>query len=183
METRLLTSGGRTNPWYQECSEKIIRPGDLVAFDTDLVGPFGYCVDVSRTYHCGPGKPSDEQRRLYQTAYENVQYNIALLKPGMSFREFAETCWEIPDAFLANRYVCMVHGVGMADEYPDVPHLLDWDETGYDGVFEENMTLCVESYIGAEGGAEGVKLEEQVLLTAEGPQILSTFPFEDALLG
>jgi len=71
----------------------------------------------------------------------------------------------------------------MADEYPDVPHLLDWDETGYDGVFEENMTLCVESYIGAEGGAEGVKLEEQVLLTAEGPQILSTFPFEDALLG
>ena len=183
METRLLTSGGRTNPWYQECSEKIIRPGDLVAFDTDLVGPFGYCVDVSRTYHCGPGKPSDEQRRLYQTAYENVQYNIALLKAGMSFREFAETCWKIPDAFLANRYVCMVHGVGMADEYPDVPHLLDWDETGYDGVFEENMTLCVESYIGAEGGAEGVKLEEQVLLTAEGPQILSTFPFEDALLG
>jgi Xaa-Pro aminopeptidase len=182
METRLLTSGGRTNPWYQECSEKIIRPGDLVAFDTDLVGPFGYCIDVSRTFHCGPGKPSDEQRRLYRTAYENVQHNIALLKPGMAFREFAETCWKIPDEFLANRYVCMAHGVGMADEYPDVPHLLDWDETGYDGVFEENMTLCVESYIGAEGGAEGVKLEEQVLLTAQGPQILSTFPFEDALL-
>ena len=35
-------SGGRTNPWYQECSDKIIRPGDLVAFDTDLVGPFGH---------------------------------------------------------------------------------------------------------------------------------------------
>jgi Xaa-Pro aminopeptidase len=183
METRLLTSGGRTNPWYQECSEKIIRPGDLVAFDTDLVGPFGYCVDVSRTFHCGPGKPSGEQRRLYQTAYENVQYNIALLRPGMAFREFAETCWKIPDEFLANRYVCMVHGVGMVDEYPDVPHLLDWDETGYDGVFEENMTLCIESYIGAEGGAEGVKLEEQVLLTAQGPQILSSFPFEDTLVG
>jgi Xaa-Pro aminopeptidase len=55
-------------------------------------------------------------------------------------------------------------------------------EAGYDGQLEENMVLCVESYIGAEGGAEGVKLEEQVLLTADGPQILSTFPFEDELL-
>jgi Xaa-Pro aminopeptidase len=45
------------------------------------------------------------------------------------------------------------------------------------------MTLCVESYIGAEGGTEGVKLEEQVLITETGVQRLSTFPFEDALLG
>ncbi len=182
METRLLTSGGRTNPWYQECSAKVIRPGDLVAFDTDLIGPFGYCVDVSRTFHCGPGKPSDEQRRLYRTAYEHVRYNVELLKPGMGFREFAETCWEVPDEFVANRYGLTVHGVGLADEWPDIPHLIDWEETGYDGVFEENMVLCVESYIGAEGGAEGVKLEVQILLTADGPQILSTFPFEDELL-
>jgi Xaa-Pro aminopeptidase len=75
-----------------------------------------------------------------------------------------------------------VHGVGLADEWPDVPHPIDWDEFGYDGRFEENMVLCVESYIGAEGGAEGVKLEEQVLLTADGLQVLSTFPFEDELL-
>ena len=182
METRLLASGGRTNPWYQECSEKIIRPGDLVAFDTDLVGPFGYCVDISRTYHCGPGSPSDEQRRLYRTAYEQLQHNIDVLRPGMTFREFAERAWTIPDEFLANRYCLSVHGVGLADEWPDVPPLIDWDEHGYDGRFEENMALCVESYIGAERGAEGVKLEEQVLLTADGPQILSTFPFEDELL-
>ncbi len=182
METRLLTSGGRTNPWYQECGEKLIRPGDLVAFDTDLIGRFGYCVDISRTFHCGPGKPSDEQRRLYQTAYAQIQYNMERLKPGLSFREFAETCWRVPDEFLANRYGVTVHGVGLADEWPDLAHLVDWEETGYDGVFEENMVLCVESYIGAEGGAEGVKLEEQVLLSARGTQILSTFPFEEDLL-
>jgi len=182
METRLLSSGGRTNPWYQECSDKIIRPGDLVAFDTDLVGPFGYCVDISRTYRCGPGRPSDEQRRLYQSAYQQLQHNIDLLRPGMAFREFAEQAWPIPEEFLANRYVLLVHGVGLADEWPDVPHLIDWEEHGYDGQFAENMVLCVESYVGAEGGAEGVKLEEQILLTADGPQILSTFPFEDELL-
>ncbi len=182
MDTRLLTSGGRTNPWYQECSEKIIRPGDLVAFDTDMIGPFGYCVDVSRTFHCGPGRPSDEQRRLYRTAYEQLRYNVGLLHAGLGFREFAEQCWEIPDEFLANRYGLTVHGVGLADEWPDVPHLVDWEEMGYEGHFQENMVLSVESYVGAEGGAEGVKLEEQVLLTAEDVQILSTYPFEEDLL-
>jgi len=183
MDTRLLTSGGRTNPWYQECGEKLIRVGDLVAYDTDLVGPLGYCADISRTFHVGPGKPSAEQKRLYQHAYEQIHTNIDLIKPGTSYREFMEKSWPIPDEFLDNRYGCMVHGVGLVDEYPDIPHALDWDDYGYDGVFEENMTLCMEeSYIGSQGGSEGVKLEEQILLTSDGVQILSTFPYESDLL-
>ena len=44
------------------------------------------------------------------------------------------------------------------------------------------MTLCVESYIGAAGGREGVKLEQQILVTPDGPELLSRFPFEPALL-
>jgi len=44
------------------------------------------------------------------------------------------------------------------------------------------MTLCVESYIGADDGREGVKLEEQVLVTDSGIEVLSQFPFEDSLL-
>jgi hypothetical protein len=44
------------------------------------------------------------------------------------------------------------------------------------------MTLCIESYIGDEGGPEGVKLEQQVLVTAEGCRLLSTFPLEDTFL-
>ncbi len=182
METRLLCSGGRTNPWYQECSEKLVRCGDLVAFDTDLVGAFGYCADVSRTFHCGPGKPTDEQRRLYTQAYQQVQHNISILRPGMGFRDFIEQSWTVPDAFLANRYIYLAHGVGLADEYPCIPHILDWESAGYPGEILENMVLCIESYIGREGGAEGVKLEEQVLVTADGPQILTTFPFEEDLL-
>jgi len=183
METRLLASGPRTNPWYQECCDKLIRPGELVAFDTDLIGPHGMCVDISRTYHCGPGKPSDEQRRLYATAYEQIQHNVALVKPGMTFREYAEKSWQHPEEYLANRYICLAHGVGLADEYPDIVHPLDWQATGYDGIIQENMVLSVESYIGAEGGGQGVKLEEQVLVTKDGPKVLSTYPFEAALLG
>lgn len=42
VETRLLNSGNRTNPWFQECSDKVINEGELVAFDTDMNGPFGF---------------------------------------------------------------------------------------------------------------------------------------------
>jgi len=181
METRLLTSGGRTNPWYQECGEKLIRAGDLVAFDTDMIGPFGYCCDISRTFHCGPGKPTDGQKRLYSLARAEIEHNIALLKPGMSFHELTEKAFQVPEEFLAQRYSCIMHGVGLVDEYPDIVHPLDWNEFSADGMIEENMTLCAESYIGAVGGGEGVKLEEQVLVTADGVQRLSIFPFEDDL--
>jgi Xaa-Pro aminopeptidase len=60
---------------------------------------------------------------------------------------------------------------------------MDFDTSGYDGVLEAGMTLCVESYIGEDGGAEGVKLEQQVLITDNEPELLSLFPFETALLG
>ena len=55
IETRLLSSGPRTNPWFQECSSRMIEAGDLVAFDTDLIGPYGFCADLSRTWLCGDG--------------------------------------------------------------------------------------------------------------------------------
>lgn len=181
IETRMLASGGRTNPWYQECSDKIIRAGELIGFDTDMIGPFGYCADISRTFFCRPGKPTAEQRRLYQYAFEQVHHNLELLKPGVSFREFSDKTWKYPEEFVNYRYGG-AHGVGLADEYPDLTDGIDWDRSGYDGVLEEHMTLCVESYIGVNGGAEGVKLEQQVLVTANGPQVLSTFPFEDLLL-
>jgi Xaa-Pro aminopeptidase len=182
IETRLLSSGGRTNPWFQESSARMIRPGELVSFDTDLIGPFGYCADISRTLFCGPGRPSAEQRRLYRLAWEQIEYNSALLKPGLGFRELAETAFKLPAACLPNRYSVVVHGVGLCDEYPHCAYLEDIDTSGYDGVFEPGMTVCVESYIGEVGGDEGVKLEQQVLITETGVLPLSTFPYEDELL-
>ena len=58
IETRLLSSGPRTNPWYQECSSRVIESGDLVGFDTDLIASHGMCVDISRTWLCGSDWPS-----------------------------------------------------------------------------------------------------------------------------
>lgn len=182
IESRLLASGERTNPWFQECGNRVIRAGDLVAFDTDMVGPMGYLADISRTWVCPGRKPTDAQRLLYEIAQSQVLTNIGIIKPGVGFRDFAETCWKVPERFITNRYMMMVHGVGLVDEYPSVAYAEDFTDWGYEGVFQENMVVSVESYIGEVGGREGVKLEQQVLITRTGAVPLSATPFEDALV-
>jgi Xaa-Pro aminopeptidase len=156
-----------------------IGAGDIVSFDTDVIGPYGYCADISRTWLCGDGNPTDEQRRLYAKAFAQIEHNVSILKPGMSFKEVSESAWNIPDEFTANRYPSLIHGVGLADEYPSIKHWSMFEDRGYDGLLKEGMTLCVESYIGAQGGSDGIKLEEQVLITADGNRRLSSYPFEE----
>jgi len=182
METRLLSSGPRTNPWMHESSMRVVEKGDIVAFDTDMVGPYGYCADISRTWVCGVNKANDEQRRLHDIALEQIEFNKAVMKPGLSFRELSEMAWPIPREFLAGRYGVVFHGIGLCDEYPSIRHIEDYDRIGYDGIIEEGMCFCVESYIGAEGGHEGIKHEEQFVVTADGIRQLSSYPVDDALM-
>lgn len=180
-ETRLLASGPRTNPWFQETSDRAMQGGDLLSFDTDLIGPGGWYADISRSWRVEDVRPSDEQRRLYALAREQLEHNIALLRPGMSFREMTERSWPVPEAYRANRYADIAHGVGLGVEYPLIYYPEDYDRFGYDGVFEAGMLACVESYIGAENGREGVKLEQPVAITEDGPRLLSNYPFDEAL--
>ncbi|WP_103762409.1 M24 family metallopeptidase [Roseovarius confluentis] len=182
VETRLLNAGERTNPWFQETTDNVIGTNELIALDTDVVGCHGYYSDFSRTFHSGPGWPSATQRELYKVAHEQVHHNMGILRPGMTFRDYADAAWDIPEQYYANRYYLSAHGCGMTGEYPYLYHHGDFPDAGYDGVIEPGMTLCVESYIGAEGGTEGVKLEQQVLITQTGVELLSRFPFEDDLL-
>jgi Xaa-Pro aminopeptidase len=182
IETRLLSSGPRTNPWFQECSARVIEAGDLVAFDTDLIGAYGYCCDISRAWLAGDGRPTNEQRALYAMAEEQIAANMAMLRPGRTFRELSHAATNVPADCLPNRYSVLFHGVGLCDEYPAVPYPEDWERSGYDGVLEPNMIVCVESYVGRHGGREGVKLEEQVLITETGHEQLSRYP-RDARLG
>ena len=182
IETRLLASGPRTNPWFQECSARIIEDGDIVAFDTDLIGPCGYCCDISRTWLAGSGRATNEQRALYAMAEEQIAENMTLLRPGVSFRDLSHGATSLPDEYLPNRYSVLFHGVGLCDEYPSIPYPSDWQRSGYDGVLEPGMVMCVESYVGRHGGHEGVKLEEQVLITETGCEPMSRYP-RDARLG
>ena len=181
-ETRLLNSGERTNPWFQETSNNTIGKNELIALDTDVVGCHGYYSDFSRTFHSGPDAPSQQQRTLYKVAMEQVHHNMDIIKAGMSFRDYAVQAWDIPEKYYANRYYLSAHGCGMTGEYPYLYHSGDFPDAGYDGVIEAGMTICVESYIGEENGSEGVKLEQQLLVTETVTELLSQFPFEEALM-
>lgn len=181
-ETRLLSAGQRTNPWFQEAANYVIGKNELISLDTDVVGCHGYYADFSRTFHSGPDPPTEAQRELYRVAHEQVTYNMNILRPGLTFREYADLAWDIPEKYYANRYYLSAHGCGMTGEYPYLYHRGDFPDAGYDGVIEAGMVICVESYIGEEGGSQGVKLEQQVLITETGIELLSKFPFEKSFM-
>lgn len=183
IETRLLTSGQRTNPWFNEASGRRVRPGELVALDTDTIGCFGYYSDFSRTFRCGPGRPSAYQKSLYRMSHDQVQHNLSIIRPGLSFREVAEKAWKIPEKFVDQRYTSVMHGVGMHGETPFIAHAMDFETYGREGTLKPGMVVSVESYIGEKGGSEGVKLEEEALVTETGIELISRFPFEEELLG
>lgn len=183
IETRILSSGPRTNPWFQEAGPRRLQNGDLLAFDTDLIGPYGYCADLSRTWKIGDRKPTAYEKDLYRLAHEHIQTNMALLKPGISFRELTEMGHRLPERFRDQRYGVMFHGVGLCDEYPSIRYPEDQDSSGYDGVLQPGQCLCVEAYIGEVGGPCGIKLEDQVVITETGVDNLTSLPFEDDFLG
>ena len=175
IECRILSSGSRTNPWMQESSNKIIQDGEIVSFDTDMVGPYGYCADISRAFVCG-NKFNENQKKLYQTAVEQIDYNSRLIKAGVTFKEFTEKAWILPSKYYGNRYSVMLHGIGLCDEWPAIRYPTDGGERS--GTFQKNMTITLESYIGEVGGNEGVKLEQQYLVGENGLELMSHHPLE-----
>tara|TARA_X000001036_G_scaffold120577_1_gene114105 strand:- start:459 stop:1694 length:1236 start_codon:yes stop_codon:yes gene_type:complete len=176
IECRILSSGERTNPWMQESSNKVMQTGEIVAFDTDMVGPYGYCADISRAYVVGH-KFNEQQRKLYSMAMNQIDHNSRLIKPGISFKEFVKKSWVLPEEYYGNRYSCMVHGIGLCDEWPQIKYPTDGGEQG--GSFEKNMTITLESYIGKVGGKEGIKLEQQYLVGENNLELMSHHPLED----
>ena len=177
IETQILSSGPRTNPWFQEASARVIEDGDLLAYDTDLVGAYGMMVDISRTWLVGDGPPNRRQQQVHALAQEQIKRNLELLTPGRSFRELTFEAWA-PPVEQYRHYSCLFHGVGQCDEYPEIYFPQIWDEWGFDGELKPGMVLAVESYVGARSGGEGVKLEDQVLVTERGPELLTDFSLE-----
>jgi Xaa-Pro aminopeptidase len=179
--TRLIVSGHKTNPWLQEAGSKLVRPGDLVAIDTDMIGPEGYACDISRTFLCGD-KASPAQKEAYKVAHDFVQGCIELIKPGVSFAEFVARCPVLPEAYRAQQYGVIVHGIGTDDEPPNIPFPGDPHTDMPEGEFRENMVLAVECYAGKVGLQDGVKLEDEVWVNADGSSVLSLYPYEAKLL-
>jgi Xaa-Pro aminopeptidase len=71
------------------------------------------------------------------------------------------------------------HGIGLSVEYPQVPPGYETRTPAYDGVFQAEMIICVESYVAADDGREGVKLEDPFLIQDAKCERLASYPFED----
>jgi Xaa-Pro aminopeptidase len=180
--TRLIVSGQKTNPWFHEAGDRKVASGELVAIDTDMVGPECYIADFSRTFLCGENA-SAAQMEAYRVAHDFVQGCASLIKPGVAFSDFVARCPPLPATYREQAYGVILHGIGVDDESPNIPLPGDPYTEMPDGEFQENMVLAVECYAGKVGAKEGVKLEDEVWVSAEGPVILSSYPYDAKLLG
>ncbi|MGB1154216.1 MAG: dimethylsulfonioproprionate lyase DddP [Paracoccaceae bacterium] len=183
IETRLLASGPRTNPWFQECGPRIVQNNEIVAFDTDLIGSYGICVDISRTWWIGDKPPRPDMVYAMQHAHEHIVQNMEMLRPGVHMRDLTMNTHMLDDNFQKGKYGCLMHGVGLCDEWPLIPYPDKFVEGAYDYYLEEGMVLCVEALVSPEGGDFSIKLEDQVLITATGFENLSKYPFDAQLMG
>lgn len=185
MDARLLTAGGNTKPWGRFATDRIVRPGDLVAFDTDMAGRMGYMADVSRTYLCGDTRPTAEQREAYSVAYDFLQAAIPCFRSGKSFEAVAEQVPAYPEEYREQRYMggLLAHGVGMSDGWPSI-YFADINPAGFandPNVLEDGMVICIEALATKPSSRECVKLEEQVIITASGPEVISFAPHDRGL--
>jgi Xaa-Pro aminopeptidase len=179
---RLFQSGPNTFPYFRESGSRAMRSGDLVCLDTDATGYMGYAVDFSRTFACGVDRGSPVQRDLFALALEQLRHNAQLVAPGVTYEEFARRAWPVPERYRAYGYYCLAHGLGVAGEHPNVPLATVDEPYSFAGAFEQDMVVCIESYIGDATTQQGVKLEDQYVVSATGVQAMSTYPFSDALM-
>lgn len=182
LATSTVCSGPNTDPWRSEATDRVIEPGDLVYVDTDTVGIEGYFFCVSRTFLCGDAPPTLAQRDTYKSAYDWLEAMKAVVRPGLTCGELADLAPKLPEKYLPQRYECMIHSVGLEEESPSVCYPIDRQSNG-DRLIRENMTLVVELYAGEVGGDHGVKLGDEVLVTADGVRVLAPYPFSATLLG
>lgn len=183
IETRLLASGQRTNPWFQECGPRIVQPNEIVAFDTDLIGSYGICIDISRTWWIGDQAPRPDMVYAMQHAHEHIMTNMEMLKPGVRIEDLTANCHKLDEKFNAQKYGCLMHGVGLCDEWPLVAYPDKAVKGAFDYELQPGMVLCVEAACGEVGGDFSIKLEDQVLITEDGYENLTTYPFDERLMG
>ncbi len=183
IETRLLASGPRTNPWFQECGPRICQQNEIISFDTDLIGSYGICIDTSRSWWIGDRKPRPDMIYAMQHAHEHIMTNMEMIKPGVMIPELTANCHVLDDKFQAQKYGCLMHGVGLCDEWPLVAYPDKAMAGAFDYPLEPGMVLCVEAAVGEVGGDFTIKLEDQVLVTEDGFENLTTYPFDKALMG
>ena len=167
----IVASGPNTAPYRRFTSDRIIRKGDLVIIDIGACFN-GYWGDFTRTWVCGDDiDPTKEQIEYHQKCYDAVWDACEASKPG-------NTNVDVVDA--ADPYILdsLGHGSGVA---PWEPPFFSQDSENNVTTLKEGMQFNLEPYAG-EPGIGGARLENNLVVTEEGPEVYTTYPFDHRLV-
>jgi Xaa-Pro aminopeptidase len=174
-------SGERCNPHPHNFSDRLIRPGDQAFFD--IIHSYnGYRTCYYRTFSVGSATPS--QRDAYTKAREWMDAAIAVVKPGVGTDEVAAV-WPRATEFgfeseMAAFGLQFGHGLGLGlHERPIISRLNSMTEPVE---LQAGMVFALETYCPASDGFSAARIEEEVVVTPEGPRILTLFPAQDLVI-
>jgi Xaa-Pro dipeptidase len=172
----IVASGGNTNPYRRWHTDRLIRYGDLVIVDINAIGPGGYFVDFVRCFKVGD-KWTTAEKALYKECYESLYSAIAQIKPGASTKEVAEKFPKYADdKYGSVSLQQFAHSIGL-DLYEGMwisrAYSLD-----YPAEIKQNMTFAIETFTGRAGLKQSVRLEEDLVVTDKGVQLLTLFPHQ-----
>ena len=171
-------SGERCSPHPHVFSDRIIRPGDQAFFD--IIHTFiGYKTCYYRTFVVGKG--TDAQRDAYKRAREWIDESIELMRPGVTTDQVASVWPKAQEFGFDNEMECFGlqfgHSVGLfLHERPIISRL---NSLEHPVELKEGMVIALETYCPAKDGISAARIEEEVVITADGPQVITRFPSDE----
>jgi Xaa-Pro aminopeptidase len=174
-------SGERCSPHPHVYSDRILRPGDPAFFDI-LHSFMGYRTCYYRTFAVGSASPA--QADAYKRCRDFVDSAIALVKPGATTADICAVWPRATDFGFADELAAFGlqfgHGVGLSIwEKPIFSRLVSFE---HPEVLEEGMLFALETYWPAADGWGAARIEEEVLVTADGCEVVTKFPAEELLV-
>ncbi len=176
----IVASGGNTSPYRRWHTDKTIRLGDLVIVDQNAIGPGGYFVDFVRCFKVG-GRLTPREKDLYKECYESMYAAIEMMRAGNTTRDVAQ---KLPvyadDEFGTVTLQQFAHSIGLSlyeGMWISRAYSLD-----YPVELQEGMYFAAETFAGHPGLEQTVRLEENLLVTKDGPIIFTKYPFYDEAL-
>ncbi len=171
-------SGERCSPHPHNFSDRMIRPGDQAFFDI-IQAYNGYRTCYYRTF--GVGRATASQRDAYKQAREWIDRAIDVVKPGVSTDEIAR-CWPRATDFgfsdeMEAFGLQFGHGLGLAlHERPIISRL---NSLEHPVEIEVGMVFALETYCPASDGVSAARIEEEIVVTDDGPRVITLFPAEE----
>ena len=171
-------SGERCSPHPHVFSDRIIRPGDQAFFD--IIQTFvGYKTCYYRTFVVG--KASDAQRDAYKRAREWIDASIELMRPGVTTDQVAAVWPKAEDFGFGSEMEAFGlqfgHSVGLfLHERPIISRL---NSIAHPVELKEGMVIALETYCPAKDGYSAARIEEEVVITAGGPRVITRFPSDE----